>query len=771
MNLKVELTNMTQDSERSFTGLKKRFSNERLAGEDFLKLIEHETEERNQILCESNLEVECVMNTLNIFSEEDIKYNCYECTDCGLDNICYLCYEKCHLRRHKSSEKRSSNSKTTSIKKMKCQCAMHDHKIKESGTTGIVNQPANFSCPLNEIFSNTNLRYYYVEKDSNRCYCFYCREYCSEGEDFYFSKSSLKQVDKNNFRSPPVCYCKNVHKHYPDFQNIKCIQKILFEQLMNDDINIITIPSIVYSYSNLMTKYLSPAISKHAEIEKKIDENDYTELQKDIAQEGYINALLLIKSFITIFDNDYFLIDNTQIESIFSVRFLNKLFSTKEIVNDQFIDTKINSLFILRNDFIVPRLKSSNCYNFSDDLDNASTLHRIVYYNDLKLFFKVTGIEEKPFMELIEKIYNSIINYYEKIDEANLCNLILEYFEYINMLLNFSFLHQNLVEDWLDKCCKIMILVSSQKFTQQNELVNSLEDLIVEILTSKNDYCLYSKVWLKGKEETHDLKYCFQNDERNQRFIDTVFAFCKQIEVSTESYLSPDCFFYNFMLNKDDNYIESLKNLNESEQKHLTHEITLFLDTDYLEKQTYLSVEEIESLKSDLDKLSSIRKKFYSSLLYEDDFLEQLSVVLLGIYTNIDEFILLKFNDDKKIFYQQVIISKIGYNNVLLHILYILEDNEFLINNNKFRDRIEKLVDAVLDIFEIMINNNGFLALTFLNKTVMKLQLGGKISHHRNLKFYIVCLKTLKKTGTKANLEAFIKDLVIMEKVIDVRDI
>ena len=658
--VKVELTNMTQDSDRSYNVLKKKFGEVREPGQDYLKLIEGEVEQRNQVMCESNLEVECVMNNLNIFSEEDITYNSYECADCGFENICNLCYEKCHLARHKSTEKRSMNQKTNSIKKSKCECAMHDHKIKEAESE-VVHQPANFSCPLNEIFSQTNLRYYYVEKDTNRCYCFYCREYCSESEDFYFSKTSLKQVSKNNFTEVPVCYCKNVHKHYPDFQNIKCIQKILFEQMMNEDINIITIPSIVYSSPLLMTKYLYSAITKHNEIEKKIDENDYLALQKDIAQEAYINALLLIKSFITIFDNDFFIINNTQIEAIFSVRFLNKIFSTKEVEGDQFIETKINTLFIFRMNFLVPRLKISNCYNFSDDLDNASTLHRILYYNDIKLFYQMTGVNETEFHELLEKVYKSIMNYYEKIDEISLSNLILEYFEWINLLCNFCFLHQNYIDDWLNKLNDIMKLISITKFTKQKDIINSLEDLVVEIATSKNDYKIYSKIWLKAKapedeKNRPDLKYCFQSDPQNQRFIDTVFAFCKQIEVSNESYLSTDCFFYNFMLNKNDNYIESLKNLSLAEQKHLTHEISLFMDPDWKEKQTYLTKEEMNSLKSDLDKLTETRKKFYYAQMHEDEFLEQLSIILLGIYTNIDEYILLKYNDEKKLFYQQCII-------------------------------------------------------------------------------------------------------------------
>src|SRR5690606_19397974 len=100
---------------------------------------------------------------------ENETYLAFTCNSCPgkLENICYLCYERCH-KNHNTNSK-NINEKRLEIRKTPCSCAMNDHQVKkqESYLDSIRTDSQDLQCTINEVLHYSDVQYYYMDPSSH----------------------------------------------------------------------------------------------------------------------------------------------------------------------------------------------------------------------------------------------------------------------------------------------------------------------------------------------------------------------------------------------------------------------------------------------------------------------------------------------------------------------------------------------------------------------------------------------------------------------------
>ena len=136
---------------------------------------------------EERIKLGCVMNK-NIYSKQEYIYSVKQCFTCPgkLENICDYCYHHCHQDHNSNIKGVSLIDKKVNISKVQCDCALRNHDFK----AGIVSARSSENeeamknrCPINDILSLIDPKYYLYDTFENKFICFFCRENCYKEED------------------------------------------------------------------------------------------------------------------------------------------------------------------------------------------------------------------------------------------------------------------------------------------------------------------------------------------------------------------------------------------------------------------------------------------------------------------------------------------------------------------------------------------------------------------------------------------------------------
>ena len=387
----------------------------------------------------------------------------YSCSTCPgrLEEVCQDCIDNCHKYHNKNSK---NIGKRVLLSEVVCQCALNNHMVKETSDKKIDDvrtDTTEVSCDLNATLSLSNSKYYYNYNKDNCYYCLFCIKFCKGkmGENIK-ENFTLREVGK--FSTPPKCHCNKRECHSSFEDNIRCTAVLLLEDEFDKFYNKSILPFQMIKNKETRIKLFTPLLETYKNITDKIYANDYSYYQLNQISKDCLSSAVILMNIASSYEREKYQMDPA-IEDLYSFHFLKLLFKTEERRNDFLVDIKISSLQLFRNLYLTPNISFNNL-KYIENFMLVSPFHRILLTLDISVFFKMIKIKKEAFLDFVDVIGNSIINYAYKIEDDKYGNLIMEYLEYISLLLSYRIKDKKIVFKFIDKIQKILVTVSSKIF-------------------------------------------------------------------------------------------------------------------------------------------------------------------------------------------------------------------------------------------------------------------------------------------------------------------
>ena len=354
-----------------------------------------------------------------------------------------------------------------------------------------------------------------------------------------------------------------------------------------------------------------------------------------------------------------------------------------ELNDYSLVQTKINCLYFFRKFYILPMLGFKKWHNVYTDFENITPLHRLIFRKSISDFFNLTKIDKKMFLKLINRIHISIFEYSDKMQEKLLSSLLIEYYKWMILLISLKYnsysneessLYHNLIE----KISKIIELVKNKK-SFEHIIKKYSEIFLFKVMINTNDEVFYENVFKgncldESKKQTKnedilnnskrqllnsdrymelveeedenfssinqqyqnlenkksDKLFCFENSPFQLNILKSLFPY-KKLETDTTNEIKVGE-IYDILSNKNDYYIEQIKNLVEIDQNFqkdfLNFDLKLLMIqmtnpnfTELVQKKIFKKLEEeiiIKTIKDDLEIMETNRRKYYDSNINEN---------------------------------------------------------------------------------------------------------------------------------------------------------
>jgi len=412
---------------------------------------------------------DCVMNKQKLFKPE-ISYTVYPCSTCPgkLEDICESCIENCH-KGHNLNAK-NVIGKHVKLNEVSCQCAMNGHMVMTVTTNKKVKDvkvDTTELCELNSVLHLSNSKYYYVDKEDNCIYCIFCMKICrnkiSDEEEVNQSTLSEKFIMKevSNFTSSPKCYCTNKELHGSFADNVGCLQFLFIGEVFDKFFNKSLVPFQIIKNAEIRKRIFSPLLDEFKKLGDKFYSEDYVYYQQNNLSKDSLSGLSLLMAIGDAFEHEKQLILEPSIESLYSFDFLKLLFKSDARRGDCLVGLKIYALQLFRKLHILPSLRPNNI-KIIENFTMTSPLHRILFSKDISEFYKDIQIEESNFLDFMELVGKSVIDYaFLFIDDSLHSNFILEYLEIVCLLVSYRMDHE-IALGFVAKINKILTPVQSK---------------------------------------------------------------------------------------------------------------------------------------------------------------------------------------------------------------------------------------------------------------------------------------------------------------------
>lgn len=782
------------------------------------------------------INVDCIMNNACIF--EEVEYTAYSCPTCPekLTYICQPCFHNCHSG-HVSQNKGSPNSivliKTVSIKNQKCQCALHNHMQKKSTKKSSYKQSdrkmnnyleEDNVCPLNEIISVLQPLGYFFDTINKKYMCIYCAHYCQETENLETNLPKNFQI--LNPKETPKCCCNNEENHFPIAENLNCLLNIMKNRNFDKYINRYKFPYLIFNNDEFLSKYFDPYFKKQTDflrlnLTHKIhtlelnDDKEYNQCLQVLNGlcEVFSSKLTFYKLFPKLETMGTF---TKKVYETFDLEFLLKLFSIPEVDNDPLLKVKLNCLNLYRKFIFSPDMIKCRNFNLLETMENVTPFHRLLLGfkppEELVMFttskLNVLKIKKNKYENLLEKIFNSIINYSEKSnDESEYTLLAVEYLKIWNLIIPFLSIQPDSYKPAFQRIAKIISILKNKK---ANEFMvrNTLEKIVYQLILLNNDHIFYSALFDKENNRKFEftidsnLKFSFQNDPFNKDLITILFSYAKEDTDNSSYILRKE--IYDILVNKNDCYIIYLKNLFNSNFKLFNFQ---FLDLATLDKQikgnedkflefmknsetlrvdnsfcggnfmqnllstqndqNQILLNKLKTVKAHLNALENLFLDMIYSKISEGLYLTKMEDQLkhLSQYLKIEFFNLDRIANTNKIllFKKQLLFYKIGGMDLLINICKLLKKVKYFHHDDNLLRKHKLCINQIFIILDQLCFENPFFCAILFSQSMVKLLIRFRIKNSSNcseLKFYYEKLKILNKYNYKINSEFFITTLV-----------
>jgi len=417
-------------------------------------------------------EFDCVMNKQKLLKPE-ISYTVYPCSTCPgkLEYICESCIENCHKGHNLNAKK--VIGKQVFLNEVSCQCAMNGHmvmkklKVTTNKQVKDVNVDTTELCELNSVLHQSNSKYYYVDKEDNCIYCIFCMKICrnkiSDEEEVNQSTLSEKFImqEVSNFTISPKCHCTNKECHGSFADNVGCLQFLFIGEVFDKFFNKSLVPFQIIKNAEIRNRIFSPLLDEFKKLSDKMYSGDYAYYQHNNLSEDSLSGLSLLIAIGDAFEHEKQLILEPSIESLYSFDFLKLLFESDARRKDCLFGLKIYALQLFRKLHILPSLRPNNI-KIIENFTMTCPLHRILLSKDISEFYKDIQIEESKFLDFMELVSNSVIDYaFLYIEDSLYSNLILEYLEIVCLLVSYRIDHE-IALGFVAKINKILTPVQSK---------------------------------------------------------------------------------------------------------------------------------------------------------------------------------------------------------------------------------------------------------------------------------------------------------------------
>lgn len=659
---------------------------------------------------------------------------------------------------------------------------------------------------------------------------------------------SVKEIasNVNISKLPGLILSKNVYEKY-----LEPLISVLNSKFQHDNREMGNIEDNFNSNNN---NNLNSSSNYSRQI-SKVGSNNYKSEQSSIYEskvfKSAIELLLQVSSMYTKGFNPHLNYNNNlEIFRFFTFDYIIKVFEDDEITSDM-LYLKTDLLKIFRNLTLKPIIKFRNM-SYVEDYSNTSVLHRLILgkkfplENSLKKnFFRLTKIinitlhkasaefkEHESFIYLVSE-FIKILLLIIPFNDVFLSNDPVEFnIDSHSRTYNVQYVEDNFNnnnnQEGLNKENQFNSNVGRQNYNYEHKmniliqnigeyvnnikcrtkgfktLVRNWEKLFTKILLLKNDYIFFRQIFIQDFEKDNqynEMKFSFQND----RFNEKVFKLLFSIDTLSANSLSSTSNnkFYDMIVNKNDFYINKLKNFCQSNFEFIDSDFLTVIDHKYAyigseinnhnptklsgesrHTENYsrftegqFSSEKIKFVENKLKEIDILMNEYYLNKISDKEYLSLLknnfaemesyikrTVLISSVMTgkqrnnNLSEEELRKYQLIN--FRSQICLFKLDLFNVLVFTFISLKSLNFLQTSEELTSARDNVISYILNILDSLCYDNLLISELFFNKFLSQYFVNYQ-------QFYLARLKTLKKFNYKLNLEDYTNVLIEANKYYD----
>ena len=284
--------------------------------------------------------------------------------------------------------------------------------------------------------------------------------------------------------------------------------------------------------------------------------------------------------------------------------------------------------------------------------------------------------------------------------------------------------------------------------------IKKIEDVFYLIAIKINDHKIYHKLFSIKSTDTH--YYVFQNNEYNQKVIQSCFSLCLEsfeaVYYDTLGTIKRNEIF-DLLINENDYYIDSLQNIVNSKYFPIIDK-----EFNHLTKKTKILFNEKEILLIE-DNMAQIHDNMINYKRNKININELIKILILNLTKNVDEFKKMIYSKEdsnsENNFWRQIFIFKKGFFKLNLNLILFLKEHLNLINEKE----VENVFDKILDLINVFFSENPFLISILFNPNVFKVFNNEKTNlmiTTRCYDFYSTLVKKLNYYKYKIKVDSFL---------------
>lgn len=288
--------------------------------------------------------------------------------------------------------------------------------------------------------------------------------------------------------------------------------------------------------------------------------------------------------------------------------------------------------------------------------------------------------------------------------------------------------------------------------------MTQLEPLVYTLLLQNNDERLIDGIL---KNETNS-KFTFETNNFNESLVKLMYCCCtekfeKESDEAIKKKLGKKKALLDNLISKEDFYLENLNSfLSCSKYTFTLENFKKMLNEDYSKFISHDMINYITNLREDIWNL----REHYLNQKKLTKFYEETCKVLESCAERIKK----EFKHDSgQIFYQQIIIYKLGLYGSIISFWSLLKTVPFLNKSLTSEGFYLKIVSLIAKLLSIITTDNPFLIALNFNKNVLNLYFDKDVKSNVNENFltlYIENMKTMIKYNYKLELVALVDRIV-----------
>lgn len=553
----------------------------------------------------------CIMNQ-NILSSEDLTFKGYQCFTCPgkLENICEWCYYNCHQNHNANIKGVEQSTKDLSISKNICDCALGNHMFTlnvESRKSSEFNQSN--CCPLNDVISSLDPKYYLFDKTSNKYLCIFCKTFCLDEEKENLNSSvsipnllenlnideNMIVIKSSKLISHPKCQCSVVENHSSLSDNIMNLIALCDIDECSLYFNKFKLANQIISSNNYLLDNFLKTFSQV--LKEKEDSENFLKFQTNKLFDSEILLIKLLEDT----NNSYYNLNYNTLANLINFNFLSNSLKVHIEESVDSLKSRLILLRIYRNFTILPLVNKYSDYLGIRENSNFFIRTLLIDTHD---FFITINLNKTLILKFLSDICKFIRKNSNIMENSLILNYIKEVLNYLELVIDLFYFDINSLEKLIED------LIACLYFIRENssyiDLIQLIENISSKLIIYRYDYVIRSKsnlnqsdieyknctliesnlrnlsfkVNLNFYSNTSELKHVFlKGDIFTEKILKMCFYYCP-IDLKNEfNYLNSNFIIDTLVSEENDTYLLSLSSLSS---KFLANSDSLELNEEFI---------------------------------------------------------------------------------------------------------------------------------------------------------------------------------------------